>query len=800
MIEHHAFSREPWQLTETSLQLDVLAQSESVFSLSNGHIGLRGNLDEGEPHGLPGTYLSSFCELRPLLSAETAYAQPESSQTVVNVTNGKLVRLLVDDEPFDVRYGRLLAHRRTLDFREGTLRRHVVWESPGRRSVIVRSARLVSFTQRAVAAICYEVEAGDEAVPVVIQSELVANEELPEDGRSAEPGAIADPRGAAALRSPLVSVSHRCDGEIVLLVHRTRLSGQRMAALMDHEILEVPEDHQVQAQCWPDKGRVTITATIAPGERVRLVKYLAYGWSTERSLPALEDQVAGAAYAARHTGFDGLVAAQREYLDDFWSRADVELEGDEQVQQAVRFALFQILQAGARTEQRPIPAKGLTGPGYDGHAFWDTEAYVLPVLTATAPRAAADALQWRHSTLPLALDRAQQLGRRGAAFPWRTILGQECSGYWPASLAAFHINADIADAAVRYLDATGDSDMAGVVTELVVQTARLWASLGHDDDGRGFRIDGVTGPDEYSALADNNVYTNLMAQANLRRAAGLAEKHTEVAAKLGVSTEELSQWRDIAARIVVPYDQDLGVHPQSESFTRHPKWDFAATSEDQYPLLLHFSYFDLYRSQVVKQADLVMAMYLRGEAFTPEEKDRNFRYYEAITVRDSSLSACMQAVMAAELGYMDLAYDYLREAALMDLEDLEHNTRDGLHMASLAGSWLALVCGLGGMRDSDGSLCFAPRLPACLSGLRFRLLRGGTPLTVEVEREKASYSVPASTEGRSFAAVELSHFGEPLRVGPGEIVARPVPPLVPRDPPAQPPGRAPEHYSSAASG
>ncbi|MBX6765696.1 MAG: glycoside hydrolase family 65 protein, partial [Actinomadura rubrobrunea] len=442
------------------------------------------------------------------------------------------------------------------------------------------------------------------------------------------------------------------------------------------------------------------------------VKLLAYGWSATRSRPAMHDQVLAAPAAAHATGWDGLASEQRAFLDRFWSGADVEIDGDPQVQQAVRFALFHLLQAGARTEQRPIPAKGLTGPGYDGHTFWDTESFVLPVLTYTYPRAAADALSWRRTTLPQAEDRAARLGLEGAAFPWRTIHGEECSGYWPAGTAAFHINADIAVAVERYVDATEDTEFEREVgLPLLVGTARLWRSLGHHDAQGRFRIDGVTGPDEYSALADNNVYTNLMAQRNLRAAADAAARHPDRARRLRVTDDEISSWREAADAVVVPYDEQLGVHPQSEGFTRHAVFDFDATEPDQYPLMLHFPCFQLYRKQVVKQADLVLAMVVCGDAFTFDQEVRDFAYYEALTVRDSSLSAAVQSVVAAEIGRLDLAYDYLREAALMDLDDLEKNTRDGVHIASLAGAWIALVTGSGGMRAADGRLRFDPHLP-----------------------------------------------------------------------------------------
>ncbi|WP_067813297.1 glycoside hydrolase family 65 protein [Actinomadura kijaniata] len=768
---------EPWCVRESELRLDRLAQSESVFALANGHVGIRGNLDEGEPHGLPGTYLNSLYEERPLPHAETAYGYPEEGQTVINVTNGKLIRLLVDDEPFDVRYGRLHHHERILDMRAGTLTREVEWTSPAERTVRIRSVRMVSLVQRAVVAICYEVEPVGHSVRVVAQSELVANEALPRSGR--------DPRESAVLDSPLVSEEHVANGTKVLLLHHTRESGLRMAAGMSHEI-DGPESMELDTESSPDVGRLTVATRLEPGQKLRIVKYVAYGWSSRRSRPALHDQVVAALAGARHTGWEGLLREQREFLDEFWCGADVEVDGDAEIQQAVRFGLFHILQSGARAERRMIPAKGLTGPGYDGHTFWDTETFVLPVLTYTYPPAAADALAWRHMTLSLAQQRAQQLGLPGAAFPWRTIRGQETSGYWPAGTAAFHINADIADAVVRYVDATRDERFEREVgLELLVNTARLWRGLGHHDVEGVFRIDGVTGPDEYTAVVDNNVYTNLMARRNLQEAADMAMRHPDLADRLGVTTEEAASWRDAAAAMLIPYDDRLGVHPQSEGFTNHARWDFQATKPDQYPLLLNFPYFDLYRKQVVKQPDLVLAMHLCGEAFTPEQKARNFEYYEAITVRDSSLSAQTQAVIAAEVGHLDLAHDYLGETALLDLHDLNRNTRDGLHIASMAGAWSGLVAGFGGMRAADGVLRFAPRLPAGISRMAFRMRYRDNRIKVTVTHDSAVYEL---LDGRG---LKLLHHGEEVTLA-DEPAELPIPKLqAPSQAPSQPPGRAP---------
>src|ERR687895_1553688 len=725
MSSGRAFTVEPWVVREPRLDLDRMGQVESVFALSNGHIGLRGNLDEGEPHAMPGTYLNSFYERRPLPYAEGGYGYPESGQTIINVTNGNLIRLLVEDEPFDLRYGQVRRHERVLDLQAGTLTREVEWVSPAGRMVRVRSTRLVSLTQRAVAAIDYEVEVLDAPALLVVQSELVANEQLPARDE-------ADPRVEAALTDPLVAEQHRRDEAGATLIHQTRQSGLRVAAAMDHEV-HGPEGVKVTSEATEDIGRTTVIARLEPGQTLRLVKYLAYGWSSRRSLPALHDQVRAALAAARYTGWEGLCGEQRGYLDEFWETADVEIDGDAELQQAVRLAAFHVLQAGARAERRAIGAKGLTGEGYDGHTFWDTETFCLPVLSHLAPEAAADALRWRQSILPLAYERAEQLGLAGAAFPWRTIRGQECSGYWPAGTAAFHVSAAVADAVRRYVWATGDGDFEREVgLELLVETARMWRSLGHHDPHGEFRIDGVTGPDEYTAVVDNNVYTNLMAARNLVEAAAAAARHPDEAAEMDVDEEEMASWRDAAARMNLPYDEELGVHPQCEGFTQFRHWDFEATRPDQYPLLLHFPYYELYRSQVVKQADLVLALYLCGDRFDQEEKARDFNYYEAITVRDSSLSASTQAIVAAEVGHLELAYDYFGETALIDLRNLAENTRDGMHIASLGATWLVAVAGFGGVRDHHDKPSFAPPLPPRITRMAFRIAFRGRCVRVEV--------------------------------------------------------------------
>ena len=778
------FPQDPWVLREVGLDHTQLAQSESLFALGNGHIGVRGNLDEGDPNGLSGTYLNSFYETRPLPYAEAGYGYPETGQTILNVTNGKIIRLLVDDEPFDLRYGELVSHERVLDLRTGVLVRTVEWRSPAGTGIKVHSERLVSLARRSLLAIRYRVEATDTPVRIVLQSELVANEPLP-----AQSG---DPRAAAAIKDALQAVTHNARDSRAHLVHETRSSGLRGAAAMGHE-LSAANDCSTEMTCEPDWARFTVASSLEPGQSTELVKFVAYGWSGTRTTPTLRDQVDAALVSAHQAGWDTVEREQREHLDEFWYGADVEIDGPVEIQRAARFGIFHAYQASARAENRCIAAKGLTGPGYDGHAFWDTEMFVLPLLSATAPNAAGDALRWRLSTLDDARDRARTLRLRGAAFPWRTIAGQECSGYWPAGTAALHINADIAAAAARHVWWTRDDEFARTVAlPLLVETARLWCAHGYLGDDDRFHIDGVTGPDEYTAVVDDNVFTNLMAKQNLSSAAALARRFPDDLAVLDVGDDEIEQWDDRAGRMAVPFSDERQVHEQDRGFTARDRWDFERSARnDEYPLLLHAPYFDLYRKQVVKQSDLTLALHWCGNEFDAEAKARAFDYYEGLTVRDSSLSACTQAVVAAETGHLDLAADYLAEAALMDLHNLQHNARDGLHIASLAGGWLALVAGFGGMRDMGEHLTFRPQLPPGWKGLRFTLRMGQQCLSVAIGPETVRYSVDGE---ETIRVLHLSDDDEQelVDVGPGDGVERPWTPVKPRTAtPPQPAGRPP---------
>jgi alpha,alpha-trehalose phosphorylase len=452
----------------------------------------------------------------------------------------------------------------------------------------------------------------------------------------------------------------------------------------------------------------------------------------------------------------------------------------------VRWNLFQLAQATWRAEGSGIPAKGLTASSYGGHYFWDTEVYLLPFLAYTRPRIARNLLRFRHSMLPRARERARELGQRGAIFPWRTINGQEASAFFQAGTAQYHINADIAYAIRRYVQVRGDPGfLAEVGAEMLVETARLWEDLGFYAEDGDFHIHGVTGPDEYTTVVDDNAYTNVMARLNLSFAAEAVrwleserpEIHAALAAEIDLRPEEVTNWKRAAAAMHVPFDERRGIHPQDARFLDREPWDLDATPPEHFPLLLHYHPLDLYRHQVIKQADVVLAMFLVGEEFSADQKRANFAYYDRLTTGDSSLSAAVQSIVAAEVGEEAAALRYFRRALLMDLADVAGNASDGVHIAAAAGVWQALVFGFGGVRDIEGELDISPRLPQPWQLLEFSLRVRDRQLRIRLTHGSERYLL------ESGASLALVVRGERVVLEPGRAFALEGPPApVPVDP------------------
>lgn len=783
------FPVDPWKLSAIKLEAETssefIGQTETMFALSNGYLGVRGTLDEGEPIEEPGTYLNGFYEYRPIAYGETAYGFPKRGQSMLNCPDGIPIRLLVDGEAFDVATSDVVSFRRQLHLREGLLERDVEWRTQSAKRVRLRTLRLVSLADRHLAAIQWELRLPEAGAEIVIFSDLVRRQPLPLPAD--------DPRLAYEPEEKVLrSLGTHGSGGRAVLVYGTRHSGLVLGCGVDHTI-ESESHAEVDARFGETGASIIFNLRAARGSVIRLCKYLSYHYDKTAAPADMIGRAGNTLDGAVAAGFPAIRASQNARVAAFWKRADVEIDTpDPRMQQVVRWNLFQLLQASECVEGQSIGVRGLTGRTYEGHYFWDTEIYVLPFLIYTAPAVARHILKFRYDTLDKARARAAELDQRGATFPWRTINGEEASAYYAAGTAQYHINADIAYAVRKYVEVTGDEDFLYYHgAEILVETARLWRDLGFFSKRRGgrFCINGVTGPDEYNAVVDNNYFTNLMASANMAYAAEVVEKmralaptaHDQLVARTGLREEEPHEWQQAAKLMYLPYDERLKVHPQDDSFLDKEVWDFENTPEGNYPLLLHYHPLNLYRRQVIKQADTLLAMFLLGDKFSEEEKKRNFDYYDPITTHDSSLSVCIQSIVANEIGYRRKAADYFRFASTMDLADVGGNMKHGAHIASIGGTWMALVYGFAGLRDYGGQISFRPSIPAEWRSLRFRLRLQGRLLEVQVDHGTTRYRL---MEGE---ALTLRHSGEELHLTAAEPLAhRPTPTSLAVEPGAGP--------------
>ncbi len=759
-----------WALVETAFSPEYLDRAETIFALSNGYVGLRGCADEGRPFFDRGTYVNGFHETWPIHHAEEAYGFAKVGQTIVPAPDARRFHLYVDDEALHLPYADLEHYLRRLDFKDGSLHRELVWRTPAGKLVRVTSQRIVSMTNRHLVGIRYEVTLLEGDAPIVVSSQIRAEEQ----GGSGTQDHF-DPRKSRYLGDVLQPLGQSREGNRVTLRYQVAESGMTLACAIDHEVT-VDAPHEIETHADPVRGKLVVRVDATEGTTIRIDKYAAYFTSRSVVTQQLADNCDRMLDRVVRDGFDQIAADQRAWWDDLWERADVSIGGNPVVQQAVRWNLFQLVQAAARAEGHGVPAKGLTGSGYEGHYFWDAEIYVLPFFVHTQPRVARNLLRFRHGMLDAARRRAAEVNQVGALFPWRTINGEEASAYYEAGTAQYHINADIVYAMKKYVDATGDGPfLHRYGGELLVETARLWVDLGHFDAEGDFHIFGVTGPDEYTTLVNDNAYTNLMARLNLRYAARVVH-HLERTDPDGfarlchatrLTPSEVEEWRRAADRMTIPHDDDLGITPQDANFLEKPIWDFAGTPRDRYPLLLNFHPLVIYRYQVIKQADIVLAMFLLSGEFDPALKQRNFDYYDPMTTGDSSLSASIQSIVAAELGDHQRAAEYFRYGLFMDLADVAGNAADGVHIASAGGVWLSLVYGYGGMRDQDGQLSFNPQLPSGWDHLQFHVTMRGQRLRVTITRFAVTYEhVDGDTE------ITLDHRGEPVTVAPGAAEVR----------------------------
>jgi alpha,alpha-trehalose phosphorylase len=751
---------EPWTVTENDFDIETNQRDETVFAVGNGYIGIRGNFEEGYdgPPGtsLHGTYLNGFYDTAPIAYPKARhYGHPQFHQTMLNVADGKIIELYVDGEKFSLVHGKIEEYKRQLDMRKGTLTRTQIWETQTGKRVRIRIERFAAFTNKHLALIRYE------ATPLNFSGELTLVSAI--NGCVANQAGGGDPRAGSAFAGQVLhtidSYEHETFGA---LLQQTSMTRFLLLCGMEHQINQAYElETKLKGQRLEKRFRVEA----AEGGTVVLDKFITYYTSKDDPEQELLQRVTDELEVAKTAGFEQIAAYHQAYLDDFWRRADVSVKGDTALQQALRFNAFHLLQSVGRDGRTNIGAKGITGEGYDGHYFWDTETYMLPFFLYTKPDITKQLLRYRHHVLPKAKARAAEMGQAGALFAWRTIDGEETSAYPAASTAQIHINADICYALKKYAEATGDKAfLYREGAEILFETSRFFADYGAWIEGRGFCLTGVTGPDEYTTVVDNNTYTNLMVKDQLEYAVKVAkelqsecpERWAELQEAMGITEEELAEWEKAARHMYI--HRQNGLIGQDDSFLNKPVWDFANTPKENYPLMLHYHALFINRHQVLKQADLVMAMHTQGNRFMSWEKQRNYNYYEPLTTHDSSLSTCIHGIVGAELGYLDKAYEFFMHTARVDLDDYHLNTKDGIHTASMAGSWLMIVNGFAGMRQVDGELRFQPEIPSSWPSCTFRLTFRGSLLSVKITQDHTVYRLE---EGEP---VLIHHLGSPVRV------------------------------------
>ena len=745
--QHYDYTLEPWSVTEEAFSVAKNYHHETVFAVGNGYIGMRGNFEEGyngpADTTLLGTYLNGFYESAPIHYDELAYGFAANKQTILNVANSKVIRLYIEGEEFSLFSGKIIKYQRRLDLKTGMMHRDITWESPQRKRVQINIQRLVPLEHKHLAVINYQV------TPLNFSGEIKLVSAI--DGDVGNQKSVDDSRVGSALSGKILQLVDKQVCADYCTLTQIAPTTKFMVVCGMQNIVAGAEYTKNSA----DGGEMvsdTFAIQAQKNQQISLTKYISYFTSKDYQKAELLDLTGKELRRAKTSGFAEILAAQVAYLESFYQGCDVEIEGDLALQQGLRFNQLHLLMSVGKDGKTSIAAKGVTGEGYEGHYFWDSDTYVLPFFLYTKPEIAKKLLQYRYSALPVARARAQELDHKGALYAWRTIDGEECSSYYPAGTAAYHINADIILALKLYFEATNDIEfMLNFGAEMAFATARFWADIGcyvPKNDNK-FCINCVTGPDEYTAIVDNNFYTNIMAQMNLQFAYDIAmmlqKKHkndfAQLAAKLQIQKQELAEWKRAADNMYLPYDEELGINPQDDTFLTKEPWDFAGTPKENYPIYHHYHYLNIYRYQVLKQADVILANFWFGDHFSLEAKKRNYDYYEPLTTHDSSLSLCTHSIMAAEIDYSEQAYEYFIRTARLDLDNIHDGSQHGIHAANMAGTWMCITYGFAGMRVYNGQLSFAPKLPEAWQRCGFKLRFRGRLLAVTITATGTSYEL-----------------------------------------------------------
>lgn len=715
------FAPEEWAVTEDHYQPALNRFMETIFFTGNGYLGLRGVPEEGAPAGCS-TPVNFVAPIYDLVKSYPDGHVRDVTQCSVSVAcaNWFGMDIVLDGSAFDPRAGIVLDYRRTLDLSSATVTRSLTWEDARGRQTALTFTRFVSMHDRHLAGLALDIRPLNWAGTVEIATSIDA---------------------AGATDQDVSALGALADGGF--LCTRTRVTGFDTATAMRARLLGAAAT--VSSDCADTRVSVRFTAATEQGQMLRLEKIVAVCSSRDPEGEPAQTRALARVHDAFALGFAVLHQRHAAVVAAIWEDGDVRISGDLAAQQGIRFCILNMHQNYAGTDPRVnMAAKGLSGPGYGGLYWWDTEMYMMPFFLYTAPEKARQLVLFRYLTLAGARNKARAYGFQGAMFPWVTIDGEERSGDWEYGMLEQHVTSAVAHAVRHYVEVTGDDEFLwdyGV--ELLVETSRFWHSrVTYSERKQQYVINHITGPDEYAVAINNNCYTNLMASANLDYGVEVVRRmRTEqparwaaLAEKLSVGEGEPAGWEDVADNIFIPYDEALDIYEQDDSFLDRDPIVWSEVPAEQKPTG-KWGWDRLMRSQALKQADVLLLMFFKHELFDVATKRRNYLYYEPKTTHESSLSPCIHAIMAAEVGLDDDAFSYYLRSARLDLDDVNANADQGLHIANTAGSWLSIVCGFAGMRQSRGQLLFNPHLPARWQQLAFSMTFRGRRLAVALSAE-----------------------------------------------------------------